>query len=251
LNDFAGQSIVAAFVVFARVGGCLMLMPGFSSDRIPVQVRLFIAIALSLAVTPLVYDAVVKLVADGQPVTLLRVMVLEMMTGVTIGVMGRVFFVALETIGMAVSMSIGLSQNIGAPIDEDQPLPALTTLLTLGATALLFFTDLHLEILKAIAASYRMLPPGAGFSTQFALAQVSDKTAQAFMIALRLGSPFLIFSIVVNLAIGLTNRLVPAVQIFFISQPFLLLGGLLLLYFSIKPMLSMFIEAFGQFLVSG
>ncbi len=251
MNGFAAQGVVAAFVVFSRVGACLMLMPGFSSPRIPVQVRLFIAIALSLAITPLVYDQLGRAIGGGEPLTLLRLMVTEMLTGALIGLMGRVFFVALETIGMALSLSIGLSSNLGAPVNEDEPLPAIATMLTLAATALLFLTDLHIEIFKAIAQSYMALPPGEGFSAQHALVQIVDKSTLAFLLALRICSPFLIFSAVLNFAVGLTNRLVPGVQIFFLSTPFLLLGGLLLLYFTIKPLLHIFIAAFAQFLVNG
>ena len=75
LNDAASTSVIAAFVVFSRIGACLMFMPGFSSPRVPVQVRLFIAIAVSLALTPLQLDLVRPLIAFGEPVTLLRLMV--------------------------------------------------------------------------------------------------------------------------------------------------------------------------------
>lgn len=251
MTEFASTTVLAAFVVFSRIGACLLLMPGFSSPRIPVQVRLFIAIALSLALTPLVLDELRPLIGEGAPLRFFRLMASELLTGAMIGLMGRFFFIALETIGMAVSMSIGLSSNLGTPVNEEEPLPAIATLLTLAATALLFLTDLHLEVFKALAASYATLPAADGFSAQFALTQLSDAAGRAFVLALRIGSPFLIFSVILNLAVGLTNRLVPTVQIFFLSAPFLLLGGLFLLYFTIRPLLEVFISAFGHFLVTG
>ncbi|XMD07617.1 flagellar biosynthesis protein FliR [Brucella melitensis] len=36
------EIILAAVLAFCRIGACLMLMPGISSARIPLQVRLFI-----------------------------------------------------------------------------------------------------------------------------------------------------------------------------------------------------------------
>lgn len=250
MSGLASDYVLAAFVVFSRVGACLMLMPGFSSPRIPVQVRLFIALALSLALTPLQADDLRPLAA-GPPISFLRLMVSEMLIGATIGMLGRVFFVALETIGMAISMSTGLSSNIGAPVNEEEPLPAIATLLTLAATALLFVTDQHYEIFRALAASYAALPPSDGFSSRFALSQLAETAGRAFVLALRIGSPFLIFSVILNLAVGLTNRLVPTVQIFFLATPFLVLGGLFLLYVTVRPMLELFLTAFGHFLVSG
>ena len=251
MSAFSSTGILAAFVVLSRVGACLMLMPGFSSPRVPVQARLFIAIALSLSIMPLVFDVIASKLSAGDPVTLLKLVVTEMLIGGTIGMMGRVFFVALETLGMALSMSIGLSSNLGAPIDEESPLPAITTLLSLGTTALIFFTDLHLEVFKALAASYTNLPIDNGFAPQAGLIQLVDMTGRAFTVSLRVVSPFLIFSVLVNFSIGLTNRLVPNVQVFFLSTPFLVLGGLVLLYFTVKPLMQSFIDAFGQFLVSG
>ena len=60
--------------------------------------RLFIAIAVSLGFTPLVFDEIRPLIDQNQPLTLLRLMVSELLTGALIGLLARVFFVALETI---------------------------------------------------------------------------------------------------------------------------------------------------------
>ena len=43
------EVVFATFLVFCRVGGCLMIMPGFSSQRVQPQIRLLIAIAITLA----------------------------------------------------------------------------------------------------------------------------------------------------------------------------------------------------------
>lgn len=251
MNEAASLSVLTAFVVFSRIGACLLIMPGFSSPRIPVQVRLFIAVAVSLALVPLQIDVVRPLLRDGTPVHLLRLMASELFIGVAIGLFGRVFFAALEFIGVAVAMSVGLSANLGAPVEADDTLPALTTLLTLAATALMFLTDLHLEVFRALQASYGNLPVSDGFAPRFALDQLVGKANEAFLLALRIGSPFLVFSLVVNVAMGLVGRLVPGIQTFFLSTPFLLIGGLILLSIVIKPMLLLFIEAFGRFLVAG
>lgn len=251
MNDAASLSVLTAFVVFSRIGACLLVMPGFSSPRIPVQVRLFIAVAVSLALTPLQIDVVRPLLAEGSPVQLLGVMGSELIIGAGIGLLGRMFFAALEFIGVAVAMSVGLSSNLGAPVEADEPLPALTTLLTLAATALMFLTDLHLEVFRALQASYGSLPITGGFAPRFTLDQIVGKTSEAFLLTVRIGSPFLIFSLMMNVAMGLVGRLVPGIQTFFLSAPFLLIGGLLLLSIVIRPMVLIFIDAFGRFLVTG
>ena len=251
MNNGPSVAVLAAFVVFSRIGACLLLMPGFSSPRIPVQVRLFIAVAVALALTPLQIDAIRPMIADGEPLRLLHLMGSELFIGAAIGLFGRVFFIALEFIGVAIAMAVGLSANLGAPIEADETLPALTTLLTLAATALMFLTDLHLEVFRALQSSYGSLPIADGFTPRFALDQLVSKANESFVLAVRIGSPFMIFSLVVNIAIGLVGRLVPGIQSFFLSTPFLLIGGLILLSIVIKPMLLLFTDAFGHFLVTG
>lgn len=247
----APGAVLAAFVVFSRIGTCLMLMPGFSSPRIPVQARLFIALALSLALTPMLLPVLVPILRDAAPATLFRLMASEAMIGAAIGMLGRVFFIALEAVAVAIAMSVGLSANLGVPLGEEEALPALSTLLVLGGTTLLFVTDQHLEIFRALAASYTALPVPDGFPLQFALVRLTDAAVMTFKLALRIGSPFLVFSVLTNVAVGLINRLVPNVQVFFLSTPFLLIGGLYILYLMAPTMLDLFAAAFNRFLVLG
>jgi flagellar biosynthetic protein FliR len=49
----------------------------------------------------------------------------------------------------------------------------------------------------------------------------------------------------------LINRLTPQIQVFFVATPFVAAGGLLLLYFTIKPAIEAFISGFGVSLISG
>ena len=44
MNATLASVAITAFVAFSRVGGCFLLMPGLSSARVPIQIRLFVAI---------------------------------------------------------------------------------------------------------------------------------------------------------------------------------------------------------------
>jgi flagellar biosynthesis protein FliR len=55
----------------------------------------------------------------------------------------------------------------------------------------------------------------------------------------------------VNVALALINRLTPQIQIFFVATPFVVGGGLALLYFTIKPAIEAFLMGFGAWLASG
>jgi hypothetical protein len=44
-------------------------------------------------------------------------------------------------------------------------------------------------------------------------------TAHSFALGVQISAPFLVFGLVINLAMGLIARLQPAIQVFFIAQP--------------------------------
>jgi flagellar biosynthetic protein FliR len=65
----------------------------------------------------------------------------------------------------------------------------------------------------------------------------------SFALALRLASPFILVSLVWQLALGLLARLVPQIQVYFASLPGQLLGGMLLLALLAAPILRAWVAA--------
>ena len=96
----------------------------------------------------------------------------------------------------------------GVPVDDSDPVPALVPLITVSATALFFLTDQHWEVLRGLAGSYRVWQPAGGLSQEMALLQVAERLSDAFVLALRVSAPFIIYGVVVNLAIGLATEVV-------------------------------------------
>ena len=251
MTELASATILSVFVIFCRIGACLMLMPGFSSPRVPPHVRLFLALAVTLALTPILLPTAEAVVTDASPATLLPLIVSELLVGALIGLLARFFFLALQTLANAMVMAIGFANLPGAPIEEADPSAAMVSLITLSAAVLVFLTEQHWEIFRALLASYGALPPTEGFRVQFGLMQMADSLSEAFFLALRVASPFIIYSVVVNLAIGLMNKLTPQIPVYFISLPFIVAGGLFLLYFTIQEFLRLFMAGFAAWLVAG
>jgi flagellar biosynthesis protein FliR len=238
------DTVMATFLIFCRIGTCLMLVPGYSSTNIPPQIRLFIAFAITLAFTPIVSPTLQPLVHNAQTGEIVALICTELLIGSVIALAGRMFFLALQTMATAMAMAIGIGSMPGAPIDDMEAQPTLTPLITISATALFFVSNLHWEVLNGLAASYHVWRPADGLELRLALSQVSDRLSEAFVLALQVSSPFMIYTVVVNLAIGLANKLTPTIPVYFISLPFVLLGGLWLLYFTISEFLLRFMTAF-------
>jgi flagellar biosynthetic protein FliR len=251
VTTFGSGTILSVFVLFCRIGACLMLMPGFSSDRVPVQMRLFLTLAVTLALAPVLVAKVEPNLSDMSLPVVARLVISETLVGGLIGLLGRFFFLALETLSNAMAMAVGLGSFMATGIENSELAPQLVSFITLAATMLFFATDQHWEVLRAIADSYVALPVANGFGVQFSLVQLADIASKTFFLTLRLASPFMIFGIVINLAIGLANKLTPQIPVYFISMPFVLTGGLFLLYFVSKQFLQSFMSSFAAWLSTG
>ena len=252
-NDFvtllSSDMVASVFVLFCRIGGCLMIAPGFSSPRLPVRRACSSPWRSTLALAPLLTGG--KAFAIPNLGALAGDIFGELAIGGMIGLLGRLYFFALETMMTEASMNIGLSNALGAPIDEAESLPTIATFITLTTTCLIFISGLHWELIRGIVASYGVMPVGAVLRPQLALHLVADDLSRTFLIALRIASPFIVYAILVNLAIGLVNRLTPQIPAFFISGPFVIAGGLVLFYFISGPMVTVFMAEFADWAVKG
>jgi flagellar biosynthesis protein FliR len=245
------RASLGAFLLFCRIGGCLMLAPGFSNGQIPTQVRLFVALAVTLALTPLLLDKIPGAALGDDPILTLKLIAVESLVGATIGFLARIFFFALETLASGAAQMLGFFNPFGIQIEGGETLAPLATLISLAALTLLFVADLHWEIIRGLVASYDVVPVGADFNARFALRQVADAFGESFGLALRIASPYVIYALIVNLALALVNRLTPQIQILFVAAPFVAAGGLALLYFTIKPAIEAFLMGFGAWLSTG
>jgi flagellar biosynthetic protein FliR len=245
------ESVLGVFLLFCRIGATMLLMPGVSSAQIPAQVRLFLAFAVSLALAPLLLETMRRTVSGVQPAGLLWLIGGELLVGLLIGLLARVFFLALQALASALAAAIGFSGIPGSQIDEAEPVPPLVSLISVSAVVLMFQTDLHWEVLRGLAASYAVLPPGSAFQSRFGLSEISDQLSETFLLALRISSPFLVYAIVVNFAVGITNKLIPQISVYFVSLPIVLAGGLIVLYLNIDEFLRLFTAEFERWTTTG
>ncbi|WP_306835298.1 flagellar biosynthetic protein FliR [Neorhizobium huautlense] len=235
--------ILTLFLCFCRMGACIMVMPGFSSARIPLQVRLLVAIAIAMAIMPVLWDTIYPRVANPGPIYV-GLVFSEALVGVIYGLIARIYVIGMQFAGTIISLSIGFNAPGGSDILEDFPENQLINLLSFGALMVLFLLDFHHIMFRALVDSYGVTPVGALIEPQKMLITLTDTLRASTMIMLRLAGPFLLFGMMFNIAIGLVNKLAPQVPVSFISAPFLLFGGLFLLYLSIGAMIRQFADGF-------
>ena len=231
-----------AALVFLRVGTAAFLMPAFGDQSVPQRVRLALALALTAIVTPAVAVHLKDL--PSLPFAAAE----EVLAGLTLGIGMRLFILALQMAGSIVAQTTSLSQLFGGATPEPQP--AIGNLLIMASLAIALRAGLHVKAASLLIISYDFLPAG-----RFPL--VSDLTdwglqrvVQATVLAFSLAAPFVIASVIYNLALGVINRAMPQMPVSLVGAPVLTAGALILMALVVPTMLAVWMQGFDAFLTN-
>ncbi|MGI1662060.1 flagellar biosynthetic protein FliR [Palleronia sp. KMU-117] len=219
------SALVAGFLVFLRIGAAMALLPAFGERIVPARVRLVLTLAFTAVVAPAVTPDVTSIEAGAALSP--KVFLAEVVAGLALGIALRLFILALQTAGTIAAQATSLAQLFaGASVE---PQPAISHLLVVAALALATMAGLHVRLAEFLVLSYDLFPAGRLPSPEALGAWGVERTAQAFALAFVLSAPFVIASLIYNLALGVINRAMPQLMVAFVGAPAITLGALGLL----------------------
>jgi flagellar biosynthetic protein FliR len=242
MRELLATDVYLFMLVFARIGSAVMVLPAFGELTIPVRVRLGFALALSFVLFPLVAAAI-----PPAPVSLYAfaaLVVAEMLIGIAIGLIARLFVSSLQVAGTIIGFNTGLaSAQLFDPAAGQQGAITGAFLTTLGITVLLT-TDMHHLMIMALADSYRVFVPGAALPVGDFSDMAARFTAQSFGVGFQIALPVVVVGTIIYVAMGLMARLMPQIQVFFIALPVQILVGFAVLAITLGAGMMMFLDAF-------
>jgi flagellar biosynthetic protein FliR len=243
LNDLSGL-VYIYLLVFARTGAMLMLLPGIGGGAgVPPRVRLFLALAVSLALTPMLAH-LYSVKAPTNEFALGVTVIQEVVAGLLVGAMAQIIMSALTVAGALIAQQVGLSyaQQLDPTMGEENAV--VGTFLTLLGTVLIFETNLHHLAIHAIEGSYTLLPPGGSLPTGDMAELTVQLVSGSFLLGVQLAAPFLILGFAVNASMGLLARMMPQLQVFFIAAPINMITGFLVMALIVSSMMTVFLNYF-------
>ena len=223
IADFA----FAFVLVLCRCGAAIMLLPGLGEDDPPATLRVALAFSLAVLLTPVVAPHLPQMPTGIVP--LAGLVAGELLIGGVLGWLARLWSLALPIAGQVLALMIGLSSVLVPDAVLGAQTSPIGRLFGIVAPVVILSSGLYALPLSALGGSYAVFPAGtvlpAGDLADVALRTVSG----SFALGLRLASPFILVSVVWQVAQGMLSRLVPQLQIYFAALPAQVLGGLLLL----------------------
>lgn len=239
--------ILIFILVFCRIGGFLMLAPGFSTLRVAVHIRLFFALSVTACLFPLILPKVSWDLFSKGASGIVFALISEVGIGIFFGLFARLFFSALEFSTVSIAAFLGLPALPELSATQQDPVPALANLMLLSAVTLLMMGDYPLLALQSLYGSYDHFPLGSPIQIPPNFRAFMEHLQMVFLMAITLSAPFLIYGFLANFAVGVMNKLVPQIPIYFIATPFVLAGGLFLLYHVLPHFLTAFLSHFTLF----
>lgn len=242
LQEFLVSGVFAFMIIFVRFGTALMIMPGIGDSFVPNNIRLYIALGFSLALTPVL----MRMVPTPVPAfgTLLALLAIEFVTGLFIGSIARVLMMALDTAGMLISMASGISNaQVFNPSLAVQGSVFGAFMSVMGVT-LLFVTDLHHLLLMGLMESYEMFPMGGVPDTGSMAELMARAVSASFLTGFQIAIPFVVISLLLYIGMGVLSRLMPQVQVFILAIPVQILLALITLSITLSASMLFFLTRF-------
>jgi flagellar biosynthesis protein FliR len=169
------------------------------------------------------------------------------MLGIWIGLTARIILSALQLAGYQVGIVSGLSNAFAPSIGSFEGSTLIATSLMLTGATLIFVTDLHHAIIGALLMSYDVFAPGQIMAGDLAQ-QIVRAASQSFYIGTMIAAPFYVMGLVLNVGLGLANRMMPTLPVFFVAAPLLIVAGLFVLVMAAPAMLRTWLSVFGDWL---
>lgn len=231
LYHFTLNEIVAFGLVLLRMISFVVAWPVFGTSSVPTPVKVLLALSMTFILYPLV--GFQHLPKNPNLEVLLTVALREMMIGLALGFLARMFFFAIGIAGQIISVSIGLSTaQLFNPALNDHA-AALEQFHLLLAT--LFFLSIqgHHMLLSALVKSFEYAPLSTTWFSPEAFGSLGSLVQEVTVIGVKLSAPILIAVLFLNLAMAVIGRAVPQMNVLITSMPVNILLGVVVLFVTV------------------
>lgn len=223
--------IYTFMTIFLRVGSAILVMPGFMTSYVSTRIRLSVALALTLVLMPLLSTRLPVPPADFG--SFLTTCIFEITYGLFMGLCMQFLYAALSLVGNFAGQAIGFSNaQMFDPTFQTQSI-VLESFLSIIALTVIFITDLHHLMISAVVDSYVLFPVGSDLPIDNFAEFLSKSLNNSFIMGFKIASPFIAFTIIFYSGMGLLSRLMPQLNIFFLSLPLQIYLGLGLLFMTV------------------
>lgn len=230
-----------------RLAGFSMGIPPLANQAIPFRVRASFLLYVSLAVCASTGFAPAPLFADGAPPTVIGLIVpltLELLLGVSLGLIVRVVFAGAEAFGHIASFSLGLGFATQVDPSTGAQSTVLARLALMVAGMVFLVVDAHLPLFGAVIRTFELFPAGEAPSVVDAGLTVAELGMIIFDLGFQLAGPIVAIGLMVYLVLAVVTKVSPQLNLFAIGFALIIPTGLIVLLVEVPDLVSILADQF-------
>jgi len=220
----ATEQFVTFVLVLCRISGIFLVTPLLGGSQMPWRLRVFLSVALSVAVYPLVTLPGVSVPTQGARLVL--GLTGELCVGLVCGFVVNVVFVAAQMGGALLSRYMGTAlAEVLNPLFEPQ-LPILGQFYYMFALVVFFAVNGHHILLAGLVKTFDRVPlMGVEFRPGM-VASLTGLLGDMFVLMIKIAAPTFVVLFLVTAALGVVSRIVPQTSVVILGFPLTVCLGL-------------------------
>ncbi|MFY0642257.1 MAG: flagellar biosynthetic protein FliR [Bermanella sp.] len=212
---------------FARIAGFFMVMPLFGTRLVTQRVRLYLALATTVVVTPLLPPMPV---IESLSVQTMIIIAQQIFIGIALAFALEILMNIFIMSGQLVAMQTGLGMAMMVDPSNGVNVAVVAQWFLIFVNLLFISLNGHLVAIEVMTDSFYTIPVGEGMLSGNTLMEVALLAQWMFSAAIVLALPAIAAMLVVNIAFGVMARLAPQLNIFAVGFPVTMMLGLIVLW---------------------
>jgi flagellar biosynthetic protein FliR len=221
------EKLLGFVMVMTRISAFFLVAPIFGTPSIPATIKVAATVVLSVFFSLINPPAVAAHQASAIQAMLL--LGSEATYGLALGIIASILFATVKLAGRIIEGQMGLTMaEVLDPLSDEQGLP-VATLLELVFTIAFLAANGHHLLLKILQKSFELFPAGTMPSITTLTGNISEATTMLLVAALQLSAPILATLLLLLVILAILAKVVPDMDIFFMSFPLNIAIGLVML----------------------
>jgi flagellar biosynthetic protein FliR len=241
VSEAWATALLAPLPVFGRVLGLLVGMPFMGQRAVPVQAKVSLAILLTALFSPLVSVPGVL-----NPLQRAALFGEELVVGLAMGLVVRMVFAAVQVSGQFVEVPMGLGMSQVLDVAGAGRVPLFGQFYYFLVAQVFFAFNGHLAVFRALADSFRLIPPGSAIWGAGVGETLVHSFAEMFLAGVRMALPVLVAVFVTDAALAIANRAVPQLSLFTVGFPLKTTVGIVAAMGALPFLVQYAVKLFGE-----
>ncbi len=217
MTDILVSDFILVLLIFVRILAAFTAAPIFGHSAIPSLSKIFIAFVIAYIVFMSVDTTNVLIEFNIWWISIN--VIKEVIVGVITGFCLNLVFYGINFAGSIISYEVGLAMaNVMNPMDETSG-NVLGEIIYFLALMVFFLINGHHYVIQGLAYTFKVVPLGSVPIKESVVDLMIKYSGAIFVIAIKISAPILVSYFLIHIGEGILSRVIPQMQVFFVTQP--------------------------------